>query len=131
MLNNLYSSRRSAVIRYVLTSIICAVSAIISEDKDFRLFMLVMTGSFLALLFIIYLFWKGFDNGSFTAFYSQENLRKRDKSIRYLSIFVNYGVIVTMILHAREDLAGIILSAVILVLLIAESIFYFRTNNNQ
>lgn len=126
----LYSSRKSAVIRYILTSIICAVSAIISDDKNFSLFMLVLTGSFLALLFIIYLFWKGFDNGSFTAFYSQDNLKRRDKYIRYFSIFANYGVIITVILHAKEDLVGIILSAVILVLLIVESIFYFRTNNN-
>lgn len=126
----LYSSRKSAVIRYILTSIICAVSAIISDDKNFSLFMLVLTGSFLALLFIIYLFWKGFDNGGFTAFYSQDNLKRRDKYIRYFSIFANYGVIITVILHAKEDLVGIILSAVILVLLIVESIFYFRTNNN-
>lgn len=126
----LYSSRKSAVIRYILTSIICAVSAIISDDKNFSLFMLVLTGSFLALLFIIYLFWKGFDNGSFTAFYSQDNLKRRDKYIRYFSIFANYGVIITVILHSKEDLVGIILSAVFLVLLIVESIFYFRTNNN-
>ncbi len=126
----LYSSRKSAVIRYILTGIICAVSAIISDDKNFSLFMLVLTCSFLALLFIIYLFWKGFDNGSFTAFYSQDNLKRRDKYIRYFSIFSNYGVLITVILHAKEDLVGIILSAVILVLLIVESIFYFRTNNN-
>lgn len=126
----LYSSRKSAVIRYILSSAICAASAIISDDKSFRMFMLVLTGAFLALLFIFNLFWKGFDNGSFTASYSQDNLKKRDKFIRYFGIFTNYGVIITIILYLREDLVGIILSAVILILLIVESIFYFRINNN-
>lgn len=108
----LYSSRKSAVIRYILTSAICAASAIISDDKSFRLFMFVLSGGILVLLCIFYLFWMGFDNGSFTAFYSQDNLEKRDKFIRYFGIFTNYGAIITVVLFLREDLMGIILSAV-------------------
>lgn len=127
----LYSSRKSAVIRYILTSAICAASAIVSDDKSFRLFMFVLSGGILVLLCIFYLFWMGFDNGSFTAFYSQDNLEKRDKFIRYFGIFTNYGVIITVVLFLREDLMGIILSAVFLILLIVESIFYFQTNNNR
>lgn len=81
MLNKLYTSRKSAVIRYLLTCIICAVSAMIFGDKTFRAFMLAVTGISLA----VHWFWKGYDAGDFAAFYAQENLNRRDKYLRCFS----------------------------------------------
>lgn len=43
---------------------------------------------------------------------------------------MNYGVIITVILYAKANVIGIFLSAVSLLLLIAESMLYFHINNN-
>lgn len=85
----------------------------------------------LGVMFISFLFWKGFDDGRFLPFYSESNLNNRDFILRFCGIITMYGTAVTSILGiVGENFSGIIISLIIISVCILESVFAFKSKNN-
>ncbi len=105
---------------------ICILSVIIAKDNNFRMFMLILIliSAMIGVLIISHVFWKGLDSGNFTKFFSQENLEKRDIILRFCGILVQYGTIVTAVLYAVENIIGLIISILLIVLFIVESVLF-------
>lgn len=122
----LYLSRKAAIIRYIIAMMICILSVIIAKDNNFRMFMLILIliSAMIGVLIISHVFWKGLDSGNFTKFFSQENLEKRDIILRFCGILVQYGTIVTAVLYAVENIIGLIISILLIVLFIVESVLF-------
>lgn len=124
----LYLSRKAVIIRYIIAMMVCILSVIIAKDNNFRMFMLILIPAMIGVLIISHVFWKGLDSGNFTKFFSQENLEKRDIISRFCSILVQYSTIVTTVLYAMENIIGLIISILLIVLFIVESVLFFRIN---
>ena len=120
-----------AVIRYMIAMMICILSVIIAKDSNFRMFMLILVPAMIGVLIIYHVFWKGLDSGDFTKFFSQEDLEKRDVILRFCSILVQYSTIVTIVLYAMENIVGLIISILLIVLFIVESVLFFRMNKTR
>lgn len=85
----------------------------------------------IGVMFITFLFWKGFDDGRFLMFYSESNLNNRDFILRFCGIITMYGVAVTSILGiVGDNFSGIIISSIIIAVCIFESVFAFKSKNN-
>lgn len=79
-------------------------------------------------MFIYKFFWDGLDKGTFNALYSQDNINKRDVFLRYCGIFVLYATICTVALFLSENVAGIVITAIVVLLLIVETVLFFKCN---
>ena len=130
-MRDLYLSRKVVIIRYIIAMMICILSVIIAKDKNFRMFMLILIPAMIGVLIISHVFWKGLDSGDFTKFFSQENLEKRDIILRFCSILVQYSTIVTTVLYAMENIIGLIISILLFVLFIVESVLFFKINKTR
>ncbi|MDE6426290.1 MAG: hypothetical protein K2K89_09180 [Ruminococcus sp.] len=85
----------------------------------------------IGVIFITFMFWKGFDDGRFLLFYSEKNLKNRDFILRFCGIITMYGVAVTSILGTvGENFSGIIISLIIIAVFIIESVLAFKSKNN-
>ena len=126
-----YVTRKAAITRFIISTVICIASSLFADNAEFRIFMLIMAAVIGILVFIYKLFWDGLDKGSFKAFYSRDNLKKRDIYMRYCTVFALYGVICTVALYALKNIlcAVTVISAILM--LIAESILFFRYNTKE
>ncbi|MDE6101927.1 MAG: hypothetical protein K2F73_03000 [Ruminococcus sp.] len=85
----------------------------------------------MGVMFLTFLFWKGFDDGRFLLFYSENNLKNRDFILRFCGIITMYGTAVTSILGiVGENFSSIIISLIIIAVFILESVFAFKSKNN-
>lgn len=85
----------------------------------------------IGVIFITFLFWKGFDDGRFLPLYSENDLKNRDFILRFCGIITMYGTAVTSILGiVGDNFFGIIISLIIIAVCIIESIFAFKSKNN-
>ena len=130
-MKDLYLLREAAIIRYIIAMMICILSVIIAKDKNFRMFMLILIPAMIGVLIISHVFWKGLDSGNFTKFFSQENLEKRDIIFRFCGILVQYSTIVTTVLYAMENIIGLIISILLFVLFIVESVLFLKINKTR
>ncbi len=85
----------------------------------------------LGVMFLTFLFWKGFDDGRFLPFYSESNLKNRDFILRFCGIITMYGSAVTSVLGiVGENFSGVIISLIIIAVCIFESVLAFKSKNN-
>lgn len=130
-MNNFYSSRKIVLFRYTISIVICILSFVLGDDNDFRMFMGLLVFAMLGIMFISNLFWKGFDNGKFSILYSESNLKSRDFVLRFCSILVMHGTIVTSVFGIfGENIYSIISVVIIITLFLIESYFLFKLRDN-
>lgn len=125
-----YSSRNVSVIRYVTAMITAVSTAIFVNDSEFRMFMLIVAFVIGMVLFIFKLFWNGIDNGTITAFYSEDNLKKRESVVNFCGIIVFYFTFFTLGVYCVENNIAmklmIVFFAVAFLLFISEVFLFFK-----
>lgn len=130
-MNNFYASRKTTIIRFIISMLICALSVVLADDNNFRIFMMI-TFVAIGLVMLIYkLFWDGFDKGTFDVLYSHDNLEKRDLFMRYCGIIVLYGIICTVVLFLSENVIGLIITATAVLIFAIETLLFFKCNKNS
>lgn len=129
-MDNFYTSRKTTIIRFIISMLICAASALFANDNNFRIFMIIVSVAIVAVIFIYKIFWNGYDKGAFNALYSQDNLRKRDLFMRYCSIIVFYATICTVALFLSEDTIGLTITAITVLIFAIETLSFFKFNKN-
>ena len=129
-MNNFYISRKITIIRFVISMLICVASAVFANENDFRIFMIIVSVAIGAVMLIYKFFWDGYDKGTFDAFYTQDNLRKRDLFMRYCGIIALYAAICTVVLFLLDNFIGILVTAIAVLVFLIETLLFFKCNKN-
>ncbi len=120
------NSFKSTVLILIIQQV--AIPAVFIQNE--RLLLIVLALAMVGVLYIFVMFWKGMDKGSFALFYSQENLLKRDRIIRYVSLITMHFSF-AMIFFLFESVVGYIIGTLFIVLFAIESIFFFKTEKEN
>ena len=123
-----YMSRKTSIVRLSSVIFISFLSAILNPDIDYKIWFGLSGMLCLVLLFIFILFWRGYDNGKFSVFFSEQNLSARDAVIKYSTILLLYIIlnfIAISVLFDNMLNCYIIVSVMLVIALFVESILFF------
>lgn len=133
-IHSYYLSRKTAIVRLSTVIIISFLSALINPDTDYKLWFGLSGMLCLLLLFIFRLFWKGYDDGKFSALFSNQDLIARDIVIKYSTILLLYIILELVAISVLFDSMinyYIIVSVMLLFAMIADSVLYFFSNKHN
>lgn len=122
------SSRKQSFFRNIFAILLALVSAIVvNDDKEFKFVMFAIVITMSIVLPIMCLYWHFYDKGMFDAFYTPKNLYIRDIVLRCSGIFMQYGVISSIILYITPDLKGLLICGLILLIMLFEYFMFFKS----
>lgn len=126
-----YLSRKTAIVRLSTVIIISFLSSMINPDTDYKLWFGLSGMLCLVLLYIFRLFWKCYDNGKFSTLFSPQDLITRDTVIKYSTILLLYIILELVAISVLFDNminCYIIVSLMLLIAMIVDSVLYFFSN---
>ena len=126
-----YLSRKTAIVRLSTVIIISFLSSMINPDTDYKLWFGLSGMICLVLLYIFRLFWKCYDSGKFSTLFSTQDLITRDIVIKYSTILLLYIILELVAISVLFDNminCYIIVSVMLLIAMIVDSVLYFFSN---